>query len=177
MDIVAEKSDNHSDCQWYKVASLPNDNLWEYSQNNDVAKFHTCINGRYITIVKFKSDLHAIDSTCYHASGELGLGVVRDIEDIHVIVCPTHNYFISLQHGIRLRKQYNGVDISGGKPVINGWIHGDKVQRVHDVKEDNNGIYVALNLDNKYVPSDEDACSSRYIHSYNIHNELPVALP
>lgn len=52
---------------WWKVCSNP-------LMLADESRLHTCIDGRYITIIRHKGKLSALDSICYHASGPLGLG-------------------------------------------------------------------------------------------------------
>jgi nitrite reductase/ring-hydroxylating ferredoxin subunit len=50
--------------------------------------------GRSVTILRYKGQVHALDSKCYHMGGPLG--EEGDIEDLGngqtCISCPWHNY-------------------------------------------------------------------------------------
>lgn len=119
--------------KWWKVAQpgLPIEN----------ERVHVCIESRYITIFRYRGQLFAMDSICYHAGGPLTLGPIQDIEDLGrtVVLCPWHRFMVSLEDG---KKVYQGVDIVNNAPVTTGWKVGKVVQRSHKVKETSDGIYV-----------------------------------
>ena len=133
---MTESADNSETGQkkWYLVHSNPTALI-------EGERIHTCVEGRYITIYRYKSRLYAMDSTCYHAGGPIGDGVIRDIEELgeSVVVCPWHRFEVCLSDGVRA---YEAIDMSSGKPVATGWKKGKIVQRVHDIYEDTAGIFV-----------------------------------
>lgn len=66
---------------------------WVVGQTIDLEegeRLHTCVEGRYITIFRYKGVISSIDSICHHAGGPLTLGKIIDIEDlgISVVACP-----------------------------------------------------------------------------------------
>jgi nitrite reductase/ring-hydroxylating ferredoxin subunit len=120
--------------RWYKIAQ-PNEAIVEGG------RAHVRVDGRYITVFRFRNRLSAIDSICYHAGGPLTLGSVKDIEDlgVTVVLCPWHRYMVDIVEG---KKAYQAVDIVNGKPIIRGWKLGKVMQRPHLVEERDDGIYV-----------------------------------
>ena len=123
---------------WWRVSNTP---LPSSEEVDDVIRLHVNVNGRLITIFKYKGQISAIDAICHHAGGPLTLGKVQDIEDLSctVVLCPWHQYAVTIDKGL---KAYRGVEITGGKPVNTGWKLGKIVQRVHEVKETPSGVYI-----------------------------------
>ncbi len=119
--------------QWYKVA--------EYGQIEDGKRLHVRVDGRYVTIFKQGGKLSAIDGICHHAGGPLTLGPLQDIEElgVTVVLCPWHKFMVTIDKGL---KAYQSVEIIKGKPQNVGWKLGKMVQRVHEVYEDANGLFV-----------------------------------
>ena len=50
------------------------------------------IQGRYVSVLRLKGAIHAIDSVCFHAGGPLGIGEIEDLNGKSCIVCPWHHY-------------------------------------------------------------------------------------
>ena len=120
---------------WWRVSSTP------LPSSEDDIRLHVNVDGRLITVFKYKGQISAIDAICHHAGGPLTQGKVQDIEDLGVTVvfCPWHHYSVTIDKGL---KAYRGVDIIGGKPINTGWKLGKSVQRVHEVIETSSGLYI-----------------------------------
>jgi nitrite reductase/ring-hydroxylating ferredoxin subunit len=137
------------------------------------SRLHTRVEGRYITIFRYKGALTAMDAICHHAGGPLTLGEIKDIEELGtaVVLCPWHKYAVSLEGG---RQVYQGVDIIDGKPVKAGWRKGKMTQRPHDVFENDGFIYLTLNaLEEGACVSDTDAKSELCAKNYAMHSFVP----
>ena len=76
---------------------------------------HVVIQQRRVTVVRHVDGeaganaaprLYCIDSSCGHAAGPLGAGVVADIEDIPCIRCPWHNFLFALDTGERVHRDF-----------------------------------------------------------------------
>ena len=140
---------------------------------NEGERLHTTIDNRFITIFKNKTELSCIDSICHHAGGPLTLGALRDIEDLSgltVVLCPWHNFMVSIKDGVKV---YQGVEVIDGKPVKQGWKIGKVVQRPHKVYETEAGLFVSLQITDDPVTSDNDACSVRCAQAFTLHPEAP----
>ena len=60
-------------------------------------RVHASCGGRYVSVVRLNSGgLACVDSICYHAGGNLGVG---DLEDDDVLVCPQHRFRVCLRTG------------------------------------------------------------------------------
>lgn len=58
------------------------------------------IQDRYISIVRWHGQLHAIDSICFHGGGPLGSSEIEDLPDVGAcLVCPWHYYRVALDNG------------------------------------------------------------------------------
>eukprot|EP01035_Chromulina_nebulosa_P019877 gene19877-25829_t len=103
----------------------------------------------------------------------MGQGAVQDIEDLNdsVLACPWHKFMVSLTDGTRC---YQAIDMINGKPVLKGWIKGKIVQRVHEVKQDADGIYVKINKNEEVYGSDKDSHDERCVRSYKMYHETPT---
>jgi len=103
---------------------------------------------RFVTVLRLRGQLKAFDSICYHAGGPLGLGDIEDVgEDGRACVrCPFHHYLVDLEDG---RKWHRPLQKdASGKLVPAGWKASDApVQRVHEVRELEGGIFVRLRVD------------------------------
>lgn len=153
-------------CKYYRVcdSGLPKEG----------DRLHTCVEGRYVTIFRHKSVLSSIDSVCHHASGPLTLGKIQDIEelDMTVVLCPWHNWMVCINKGV---KAYRGVDIINGVPKPSGWKIGKVVQRAHIVREDDEGVYLSLVVDDSVeCASDFTSYDSRCVQKYSLHDEEPT---
>ncbi|KAF6253938.1 hypothetical protein COO60DRAFT_370700 [Scenedesmus sp. NREL 46B-D3] len=81
-------------------------------------RMHSCIQGRYVSILKVKGQLTCIDSICFHAGGPLGLGDIEEVEGRACLNCPWHNYKIDAFTG---EKYYQAVAWVEGKMVPAEW--------------------------------------------------------
>ncbi|MEW5301369.1 MAG: hypothetical protein WDW36_004232 [Sanguina aurantia] len=120
------------------------------------ARIHVNIEGRYVTILRLKGDLKAIDSICFHAGGPLGLGDIEEVNGRSCILCPWHYYKIDVTSG---DKYYQSVSWHNGKMVPGDWQSNGQQQRVHRVTEQDGNIYLTINTEGK-VDSDEYACKA-----------------
>ncbi len=66
---------------------------------------YTRTQGRYVTVIKLDSNvLHAMDSTCFHAGGPLGVGDIEEVNGRKCIICPWHYYKVEEAMTIRKTK-------------------------------------------------------------------------
>mmetsp|Transcript_7329 Transcript_7329/g.22575 ORF Transcript_7329/g.22575 Transcript_7329/m.22575 type:complete len:195 (+) Transcript_7329:44-628(+) len=145
-----------------ETRSAPSESAWLLAApslgGEDGARLHVTLGGRYVSLLRVRGQVYAIDSICYHAGGPLGAG---DIEEIVVdstrrvpcVRCPWHHYLLSLVDG---EKWYSALERDAdGKLVPAGWKSSDcTLQRVHQVQERRDGIYVRV--------SPGDARSDKY---------------
>jgi nitrite reductase/ring-hydroxylating ferredoxin subunit len=173
MSSFAEENFKHEEdldsIPWYRISLIGSD-----------SRVHLCIEGRYVTIFKRRGSLHCMDAICHHAGGPLTDGPLIDIEELHttVVSCPWHRYKISLD-GYKI---FQGVEFDlHGKPGVAIWKKGKKVQRAHEVFEDDLYTYIKLN---KPISESEttatDICASDEISKselcgglFLLHNETP----
>ena len=60
------------------------------------SRLHAKCGGRYVSVVRLNGGgLACVDSICYHAGGNLGVG---DLED-DVLICPQHRFRVCLRTG------------------------------------------------------------------------------
>lgn len=118
---------------WYRVANT--------NTPTEGNRLHVRVNGRYLTIFRYKNKLSVIDSICHHAGGPLTLGPLQDIEDLSmtVVLCPWHKFMVSIEDGT---KAYKSVEIKNGKPTVGEWKIGKVVQRPHRIVESSRGIFI-----------------------------------
>lgn len=138
--------------------------VWHRLQDADAellragARVHVMLGspkGRYVSILRTKGRLWAVDSVCYHAGGPLGAGDIEEVGDQGrpCVRCPWHHYLIDLETGTKWHQPLK--KDASGKLVPDGWRTSDKiVQRAHDVDERPDGIFVRLRL--------EGACESDF---------------
>ncbi|KAJ8608261.1 hypothetical protein CTAYLR_007289 [Chrysophaeum taylorii] len=125
-------------------------------------RVHATIEDRHVTLIRRGRNVFALDSICYHAGGPLGAGNIEDIvvdgESIPCVRCPWHHYLISLIDG---EKWYSALERDdSGALVPAGWRSSEeRLQRVHDVEERPDGIYVRLRLEGE-IRSDNYAFRS-----------------
>ena len=139
---------------------------------------------RRITALRVGSEIFAVDRVCYHAGGDLGVG---DIEDLAgsgssssssssepCLVCPDHNYKISLRTGERVLAVKNVpalpahlVGLVELPAAGAGWRRsGSVVQRVHEARESSDAaggarrLQIRLNAGAGPVQSDRYACAA-----------------
>jgi nitrite reductase/ring-hydroxylating ferredoxin subunit len=154
---------------WYRVAENGSTSIPEGG------KIDTQLDGRFVTVLRKKGKLHAIDAICYHAGAPLTHGEILDIEDlgVTVVVCPWHEFMIDLNNGTRVME---AMDIVDGKPKQVGWKISAPLQRVHEVKESlDGGIDVALDLKGS-IRSDNAAYSEECGEELTLHSCVNVSL-
>lgn len=118
-------------------------------------RLHTCVNGRYVSIIRYANNLHCLDSVCFHAGGPLALGEIEEISGTACLVCPWHFYHVSLKDG---EKWYQAAQPGeDGKLHAGKWKSVGQRQRLHDVQDREDGLYVRLNLSGD-MASDVYAC-------------------
>ena len=106
------------------------------------SRIHVALEGRYISVIRgIHGKLYAIDSVCYHMGGPLTIGDIEDVNGRECVRCPWHHYPVVLEDGSKL---YQAMEFKGGKLQPAGWKATEKRQRVHDVEEREDGIYVRL---------------------------------
>lgn len=143
-----------------------------------VKRIHTQVDGRYVSIFRIfrpptdvqTSQLFAIDSTCYHSGGPLGLGDIEELENGDIcIVCPWHYYHCSLKSGDKLYR--STVEAPDGSLQPGTWKSVGKRQRKHQVEHRENGIYLKLNLEGT-MESDQ-YCHNEVAGQRVLHGVLP----
>ena len=106
------------------------------------SRIHIAVQGRYISVIRgIHNILYAIDSVCYHMGGPLTIGDIEDVNGKECVRCPWHHYPVVLEDGSKL---YQAMEFKGGKLQPAGWKASENRQRVHDVEEREDGIYVRL---------------------------------
>jgi len=136
---------------WVKVAEATVLDR-ESGDTQTVKRMHTQVDGRYVSIFRiFSTDdqtshFFAIDSTCYHSGGPLGLGDIEELENGDIcIICPWHYYHCSLKSGDKLYR--STVEAPDGSLQPGTWKSVGKRQRNHQVEQRKDGIYLKLNLE------------------------------
>jgi len=122
----------HADAGTYVAAS---------SDIADGGRIQRCVQGRYVTILRVRGVLRAIDSICFHAGGELGLGDIEDINGKACLTCPLHEYHVDIATGEHMTKAFR---LSNGRLEDMGWQSQGVSQRVHTVSERGGHVYLTL---------------------------------
>lgn len=122
--------------------------IFDYKDPNDNNK----IKKRPIVIFKVKKKYYGMDKRCYHAGGDLSMGDIEEIDKKLCVLCPWHNYIITLETGDGL---YIGYDAK--KKQNTGVKSKGKRQRIHNVFCKDKKIYIQLNYDIKELASDQYA--------------------
>jgi nitrite reductase/ring-hydroxylating ferredoxin subunit len=136
---------------------------------------HVAVQGRHVTVFREVGRLYCMDSICYHAGGPLTIGDIEDVampdgENHLTVVCPWHTYHVRLDTGQRMFRGLKPVD---GKLVPTGWECAAVKQRVHEVEDRQDGVYVRLSSTNSdkecddgpEIESDQYAYDVRYTHN------------
>lgn len=126
-----------------------------------------------MSVIKTKSKLFCIDSTCFHTGGPLALGDIEEVQGEDCISCPWHSYKISLSNGAKF---YQSMDMNHqNKLVPAGWKKKEKCQRVHKVEIKNQEIFVEINTDGVYDSDNygkSSICGNKLSNvSYNLINQ------
>jgi nitrite reductase/ring-hydroxylating ferredoxin subunit len=129
------------------------------------ARLHVRVGGRYISVLRYKGQIYCLDSVCHHAGGPLALGDIEELDGVTgpdgsavaCLVCPWHFYHVSIADGEKFYQAAQpGED---GKLHAGRWKSVGARQRVHDVEQRDDGVYVRLRLDGA-LASDEYACKA-----------------
>ena len=121
-------------------------------------RLHTSCGGRYVSVVRLNGGgLACVDSICYHAGGNLGVG---DLED-DVLVCPQHRFRVCLRTG---------------DAVEGGNAHARTRQRVHVAYENEGYLRVRLGTGGD-VASDRFASADETAWNDTMWREIRVARP
>ena len=122
-------------------------------------RLHAKCGGRYVSVVRLNSGgLACVDSICYHAGGNLGVG---DLEDDDVLICPQHRFRVCLRTG----------DATEG-----GGAHARTRQRLHVAYECDGSLRVRLGTGGD-VASDRFASADETTWNDTMWREIRVARP
>ena len=121
-------------------------------------RLHAKCGGRYVSVVRLNGGgLACVDSICYHAGGNLGVG---DLED-DVLICPQHRFRVCLRTG----------DATEG-----GEAQARARQRLHVAYEHEGSLRVRLGT-NGDVASDRFASADENMWNDTMWREIRVARP
>ena len=121
-------------------------------------RLHAKCGGRYVSVVRLNGGgLACVDSICYHAGGNLGVG---DLED-DVLVCPQHRFRVCLRTG---------------DAVEGGGAYARVRQRVHVAYEHEGSLRVRLGT-NGDAASDRFASADENMWNDTMWREICVARP
>ena len=121
-------------------------------------RLHASCGGRYVSVVRLNGGgLACVDSICYHAGGNLGVG---DLED-DVLICPQHRFRVCLRTG----------DATEG-----GEAQARARQRLHVAYEHEGSLRVRLGT-NGDVTSDRFASADENMWNDTMWREIRVARP
>ena len=121
-------------------------------------RLHAKCGGRYVSVVRLNGGgLACVDSICYHAGGNLGLG---DLED-DVLICPQHRFRVCLRTG---------------DAVEGGDAHARARQRLHVAYEHEGSLRVRLGT-NGDAASDRFASADENMWNDTMWREIRVARP
>ena len=122
------------------------------------SRLHAKCGGRYVSVVRLNGGgLACVDSICYHAGGNLGLG---DLED-DVLICPQHRFRVCLRTG---------------DAVEGGDARAHARQRVHVAYELEGSLRVRLGT-NGDAASDRFASADENMWNDTMWREIRVARP
>ena len=122
-------------------------------------RLHAKCGGRYVSVVRLNSGgLACVDSICYHAGGNLGVG---DLEDDDVLICPQHRFRVCLRTG---------------DAVEGGDAHARARQRLHVAYENEGSIRVRLGAGGD-VASDRFASADENMWNDLMWRKIRVARP
>nr|CCC89701.1 unnamed protein product [Trypanosoma congolense IL3000] len=113
------------------------------------------IGERNIAVYFYNKQFYAIDNACYHHGGPLLDGDIEEMGGHPCIVCPWHQYRITLDTGEGLywalqMTASGAVDKNAGKVIRSKGIK----QRTHLVTVEDGEVYVTLSTDGPAVDSD-----------------------
>ena len=118
-------------------------------------RLHAKCGGRYVSVVRLNGGgLACVDSICYHAGGNLGVG---DLED-DVLICPQHRFRVCLR---------TGDAVEGGDA---------RAQRLHVAYEHEGSLRVRLGT-NGDAASDRFASADENMWNDTMWREIRVARP
>ena len=122
-------------------------------------RLHAKCGGRYVSVVRLNGGgLACVDSICYHAGGNLGVG---DLEDGDVLICPQHRFRVCLRTG---------------DAVEGGDAHARARQRLHVAYEKEGSLRVRLGT-NGDAASDRFASADENMWNDTMWREIRIARP
>ena len=122
-------------------------------------RLHAKCGGRYVSVVRLNGGgLACVDSICYHAGGNLGVG---DLEDGDVLICPQHRFRVCLRTG---------------DAVEGGDAHARARQRLHVAYEKEGSLRVRLGAGGD-AASDRFASADENMWNDTMWREIRVARP
>ncbi|NWZ04072.1 RFESD protein, partial [Agelaius phoeniceus] len=120
-------------------AEVQSDGLIFIGKEDDIKKSQRItakIDGREIVVFYHEGKFHALDSRCYR---KIFASVISDIDGQACIVCPWHNFKITLETGEGL---YEGINPQEPSPTPKWQSKGVK-QRIYKLTIDNGNVYVS----------------------------------
>lgn len=138
------------------------------------SRFLFTVGERDIAIIAYRGKFYALDNACYHHGGPLLMGDIEDIAGHTCLVCPWHQYPISLDSGEGF---YMGLEFSTPPVVTSGESffassNSNRVptsvgmkskgcrQRIHRVEVRGEDVFLQINTDPKTLDSDAYVCST-----------------
>ena len=152
-DAIDASSSDASD-----VPPTPTEFVLDRAPQTAGDRLHAKCGGRYVSVVRLNGGgLACVDSICYHAGGNLGVG---DLED-DVLICPQHRFRVCLRTG----------DATEG-----GEAHARARQRLHVAYEKEGSLRVRLGT-NGDVASDRFASADENMWNDTMWREIRIARP
>ena len=159
IDASATNASDASDAPLTAAASTASEYILDRATTQTVGdRLHAKCGGRYVSVVRLNGGgLACVDSICYHAGGNLGVG---DLED-DVLVCPQHRFRVCLRTG---------------DAVEGGGAYARVRQRVHVAYEHEGSLRVRLGT-NGDAASDRFASADENMWNDTMWREIRVARP
>ena len=160
IDASATDASDADDVQLTAAASTASEYILDRAPTQTAGdRLHAKCGGRYVSVVRLNGGgLACVDSICYHAGGNLGVG---DLEDDDVLVCPQHRFRVCLRTG----------DATEG-----GGAHARERQRLHIAYEHEGSLRVRLGAGGD-VASDRFASADENMWNDTMWREIRVARP
>ena len=87
MESSSKLKEEEEELEWNDVGNIS-------MLDNSDQRCHITIQGRFVTILRnpTTSQIHAMDSICYHTGGPLGVGDIEEVDGRMCITCPWHRH-------------------------------------------------------------------------------------
>ena len=144
--------------QWHQIT------INNHSLQQEGSRVHAKLNGRFVSVVKGRSQLYCIDAVCYHMGGPLTVGDIEEVNGEICIKCPWHHYNVTLDTGAKLYQAMD-FDPTTKKLVPTGWKASEHRQRVHEVEERGHqrAVWVRLSSNDKGASRYQEADTLDYV--------------